>query len=314
GRAPVGWRVFRTSHNALLARARESFAGVASGTGGGRVRLDVRAAGSAGAPLELTFGAGSDHVTVHGEAPLAPARAHALDEAQLRQQLGRLGETPFALGAVDTTALEPGLFVPVRELNTMRQRAVAELARMRAAAHEHRMSARRAAIKAAVAHVPAHDAGPAHSVPTYVLAADVHTPDDARAAADAGATEITFDAFLRHPVPPRSRIVALGEELAARGVAFRLRTPTIVRPEERRDVDRWLDLGIPLLSGHTGLLAALSSQGRDVIADYAVNCFNQHTAAVLFEHGARRIVLSVELTANEIADVVAPWSGRGFDT
>ncbi|HSC31227.1 MAG TPA: U32 family peptidase [Gemmatimonadaceae bacterium] len=313
GRAPIGWRVFRTSHNALLARARESFAEVASSKGGGRARLDVRAAGSDGAPLELTFSAGSDHVTVHGEAPLAPARAHALDEAQLRQQLGRLGETPFALGAVDTTALEPGLFVPVRELNTMRQRAAAELARIRAGAHEHRVSARRAAIEAAIAHDPANGAAPAAGEPACVLAADVHTPDDARAAADAGATEITFDPFLRHPVPPRARIVALGEELAAHGIAFRLRTPTIVRPEERRDVDRWLDLGLPLLSGHAGLVASLGARGRDVVADYAVNCFNQHSAAVLFDHGARRITLSVELTVGEIAELVMPWSGRGFD-
>jgi putative protease len=200
----------------------------------------------------------------------------------------------------------------VRELNNMRQRATAALARRREAASVSHGDERRTRIASAVAHVRAHQ--PDAPDAPFVLAADVYTVEDARAAAQAGATEITVDAFLRHPVPPRNRIVALGEELAALGVSFRLRTPTIVRPEERRDVDRWLDLGLPLLSGHTGLVAALSTQGRDVVADYAVNCFNQHTAAVLFEHGARRIVLSVELTANEIADLVAPWSGRGFDT
>jgi putative protease len=53
--------------------------------------------------------------------------------------------------------------------------------------------------------------------------------------------------------------------------------------------------------------------GRDVVADYAVNCFNQHTAAELFRLGARRIVLSVELTTAELAAVSAPWNGQGFD-
>ena len=48
-------------------------------------------------------------------------------------------------------------------------------------------------------------------------------------------------------------------------------------------------------------------------ADYAVNCFNQHTAAELFRVGARRIVLSVELTTAELAAVAAPWRGEGFD-
>ncbi|MGH7648429.1 MAG: U32 family peptidase, partial [Gemmatimonadaceae bacterium] len=206
----------------------------------------------------------------------------------------------------------PGLFVPVRELNNMRQRAVAELDRRRDGTTAAQLDDRHARIESAVARVQTGVRPDASQAP-FVLAADVYTPEDARTAADHGATEITLDPFLRHPVPPRARIVALGEELAVQGVAFRLRTPTIVRPEDRPDVDRWLDLGLPLLSGHAGLVDALSTQGRDVIADYAVNCFNPHTASVLFEHGARRIVLSVELTANEIAGVVAPWSGRGFD-
>jgi len=96
-------------------------------------------------------------------------------------------------------------------------------------------------------------------------------------------------------------------------VSFRLRTPTIVRPEERRSLEKWLALGTPLLSGHLGLVAELSGAGRDVVADYAVNCFNEHTAAEYFRLGARRVVLSVELTAGEMAAVAVPWGGAGFD-
>jgi putative protease len=50
-----------------------------------------------------------------------------------------------------------------------------------------------------------------------------------------------------------------------------------------------------------------------VVADYAVNCFNPHTAAELFRMGARRIVPSIELTGEELAQVAAPWGGRGFE-
>ena len=49
-----------------------------------------------------------------------------------------------------------------------------------------------------------------------------------------------------------------------------------------------------------------------MVADYAVNCFNAHTAAEYFRLGASGIVLSVELTADEMRDVTAPWSGAGF--
>jgi U32 family peptidase len=96
-------------------------------------------------------------------------------------------------------------------------------------------------------------------------------------------------------------------------VTLRLRTPTIVRPDERRQLQKWLDIGLPMMSGHLGLVAELAAQGRDVIADYAVNCFNQHTAAELFRLGARRITLSVELTVDEMIALSSPWEGDRFD-
>jgi putative protease len=49
------------------------------------------------------------------------------------------------------------------------------------------------------------------------------------------------------------------------------------------------------------------------VADYALNVFNQHTAAEVFRLGAKRAVVSIELTADEIAQLVAPWDGAGFD-
>ena len=147
----------------------------------------------------------------------------------------------------------------------------------------------------------------------FALSAEVFDLDDARTAAAAGATEIVLDPFLRHPAPPVSRVKALAEELAGQGIALRLRTPSIVRPEDRRALQKWLDLGVPLLSGHLGLVAELGGAGCDVTADYAVNCFNAHTAHEYFALGARRITASIELTADEIAQLVAPWGGAGFD-
>jgi putative protease len=145
------------------------------------------------------------------------------------------------------------------------------------------------------------------------LVAEVWRLEDAIIAADAGAEEISLDLFIRHPTPPVSRVRALREQLAERGVALRLRTPTIVRPEDRKALDKWLALETPLTSGHLGLVAELSAAGRDVVADYAVNAFNQVTAAELFRLGAKRIVLSVELTGEEMAQVAAPWQGENFD-
>jgi len=268
-----------------------------------RSRVDVRALGAAGEPLTLICRVGADEVTVKSAIALVPATRHGLDEARLREQLGRLGDTPFTLGETDVSGLAEDLFIPVSVLNDLRREAVAILVRVRHAERDR-------AIAEAIATVPETNRPDA---PAPRLVAEVWRPEDALLAADAGAEEISLDLFLRHPTPPVARVKQLAAELSARGVTLRLRAPTIVRPADRKYVDKWLALGTPLVSGHLGMVAELAGQGRDVIADYAVNVFNQHSAAEVFRLGARRIVLSVELTGDEMAQVAAPWEGRGFE-
>lgn len=311
---PIGWRVIRTSDATLLENARASYAALPAAARARKTRLDVRLFGAQGTPLKAVFTADGEFVTVRTEATLSPATKRPLDAHALREQLGRLGDTPFVLGTVDLQGLSSGLFLPISEQNHLRQQAVEQLIVGRDWAREARLAERRAEIEAAVQAIPgvqpaASDLSPAG----FHLSAQVYRLEDASAAAEAGATEVCFDPFLRHPAPPLARVRALRDSLAERGVNLRLRTPTIVRPEERRSVQKWLDLGLPVISGHLGLVAELARDGRDVVADYATNVFNAHTAAELFRLGARRIVASVELTADELAEVVAPWQGRGFD-
>ena len=308
---PPGWVVVRSSQASLLVRARESFDADAAVSPRPAIRLHVRASGGARTPLTLAWSGDGATVTVTSDTPLSPATKHSLDAARLRAQLGRLGGTPFALGAVDATALAPDVFLPVRVLNDLRREAVRRLVASRDAAARTKLAARHGAIDEALA--PRHGSRPTPRPAEPILTAEVWRVDDARAAARAGATEISLDLFLRHPTPPVARVRALIEELGRSGVIVRLRTPTIVRPDERNVVDKWLALGTPLVSGHLGLVRELAEQGKDVVADYGVNCFNQFTAAELFRWGARRIVLSVELTSEEMAQVSAPWQGRGFE-
>jgi len=308
-KVPVGWVVVRSSQAALINEARASFADVEKHADAPRVRLDAVVSGTAGSPLTFTCTAGDDTVALQSAMTLGVAAKRPLDASRLREQLGRLGETPFALGALDISGLADNVFLPVSELNELRQLAVKELLARRATTEETRIELRAAAIDAAVASRP-HVLTSSRQAR---LVAEVFSLDDARAAAAGGADEISLDLFLRHPTPPRTRVRALIDELAADGKTLRLRTPTIVRPGERKTLDKWLALATPIVSGHLGLVAELAREGRDVVADYAVNCFNQHTAAEIFRLGAHRIVPSIELTVEEIAQVTAPWQGAGFE-
>lgn len=304
----VGWSVYRTSEGALLERARRSYRAIDARSAETKTPLDIVVRGREGGCLSLICSAGGASVDVETTVRLAPASKHELDETRLRAQLGRLGETPFELRALDSGGLARGLFLPVSALNDARQDAVRRLIALRETLHTSTHETRRAAIEGALAIAPTQN-----ETSTPRLSAEVWSVDDAHAAADAGADEVTLDAFLRHPAPTPARVRALADELISAGKVFRLRTPTIVRPEERKGVDRYLALRTPISTGHLGLMAELAGQGRDVVADYGVNCFNPHTARELFRLGAGRVVLSVELTAEEMRDVSAPWSGRGFD-
>jgi putative protease len=310
-RIPTGWRVVRSSDFTLISTARASFADVALPEALRRVRVDVRVFGAAGTPLKAVFTAGEDAVTVRSTIALAPASKRALDVAQLREQFGRMGETPFVLGALDAEGLAEGLFIPVSALNLLRQEATGVLTERLGWTNDAAAAERRDRI---ASHVHAIDiATPPVTSESLRLAVTVYSLDDARIAASAGATEIIFDPFLRHPAPPRARVKTLVEDLARDGVTVRLRLPSIVRPTERRAIAPWMALDLPVQTGHGGLAVELAREGRDVIADYAVNIFNQHTAALYLSRGVKRLVTSVEHTAHEIAAVSAPWGGAGFD-
>ncbi|MCA2982358.1 U32 family peptidase [Gemmatimonas sp.] len=313
-RVPEGWHVVRTTDANLMDTARQSFAQVAVPERTGVQRLDVRCFGQSGSPLKTVWRCGDIEVTVRGDVPLAQASKRSLDMTQLREQFGRLGGTPFKLGAVDISGLASGLFLPVSELNRVRQDATEQIEQQRGWARMSEEAVRSARIAECVTRVP--EATVVARVPLpdrFALRAVVFDVEQAREAAGGGATEIVLDPFLRHPAPPLARVAALRDELAGQGVALRLRTPSIVRPEERARLTKWFGLGLPLLTGHLGLAAEFGAAGHDVVADYAVNVFNQHTAALLFECGVPRLVASIELTTDELGQLVAPWGGHGFD-
>ena len=132
----------------------------------------------------------------------------------------------------------------------------------------------------------------------------------------AGATEIVLRSLPAPPHAAASTRVPRARRASCARAGRRAAPPHADHraPRGARSVQKWLDLGLPIVSGHLGLVAELARAGRDVVADYAVNCFNQHTAAELFRLGARRI--DAVHRAHDRRDArrsSAPWEGAGFD-
>ena len=119
----AGWRVVRTSEAQLLERARASYAALPTAIRARKTRVDVRLFGAPGTPLKAVFAAAGETITLRTETTLSLASKRPLDVASLREQFGRLGDTPFVLGHLDTSALATGLFLPQSEQNHLRQAA-----------------------------------------------------------------------------------------------------------------------------------------------------------------------------------------------
>jgi putative protease len=126
----AGNLVWKTNDPELDRRVRQSYEG-------DQIRyrrpLHLEVHGHAGSPLTLLARDEEGHVArAESATPLAVAQKQPLSTERLRDQLGRLGGTPFELGTLGNH-LEGAVILAVSELNELRRSVVAEIERQRAA-------------------------------------------------------------------------------------------------------------------------------------------------------------------------------------
>jgi U32 family peptidase len=128
-RVHVGDKIWKTNDPELDKQLRQTFEG-------DKIRfqrpIEIEVHGLAGKPLTIIARDEDGHVAkVESGMPLAPAEKVPLTEEKLRDQLGRLGGTPFKLGELKNF-LSGDVLLPVSELNRLRREFVGELEKLRA--------------------------------------------------------------------------------------------------------------------------------------------------------------------------------------
>jgi putative protease len=128
-RVHVGDKIWKTNDPELDKRLRQTFEG-------DKIRfqrpLHLEVHGREGTPLTLIARDELGHVTqLASTIPLAKAEKQPLTTERLREQLGRLGGTPFNLGQLENN-LAGEVMLPVSELNRLRREVAAELEKQRA--------------------------------------------------------------------------------------------------------------------------------------------------------------------------------------
>jgi putative protease len=123
-RIHAGDKLWKTSDPELDRRLRQSFAGDKPQF---QRPIAMETHGSAGQPLTLVARDEAGHVVqVSSAMPLAVAEKQPLSTEKLREQLGRLGGTPFTLGELKNL-LTGAVMLPVSELNRLRRELAVQL-------------------------------------------------------------------------------------------------------------------------------------------------------------------------------------------
>jgi len=304
----VGQRVWKTDDPELNRALRATFEG---GKPRRRLRLDLTLRARLGAPLRLEgrvpewsrMESGRElHVVVESPEPLVEAHSRPIEEAELRNQLDRLGDTVYQLGRL-TIERDPAAHLPKSLLNQMRRALTAQLDRL-ATAPPHRVLASEPVLPALRRAVPRCDVGTT-TTPTESPRLSVLCRNSAQAEAIAalGPDLLTLEYHdLRNYRESIARIRSIAPNLP-----IHVATPRIEKPGEA-PIFRYLMKSKPdgLLVRNHGGLEFCATHKVPFVADFSLNAANELTVALLLDKGASRVTASYDLSLEQVLDLLEP--------
>jgi len=291
--AAAGRRVWKTSDP-----AREKSVLTALEADPHRLAIDVRVEGRFGElPTFRARAISGLAAEVTGDAPVERARSASTIEDVLRDKLGRLGDTPFALGTLEVN-LPEGALIPASSLNRARRSLTEKL--LAAARRAHEVSGVTSADVLAGARPPDRTPPPGG---LYVLC---RSKAQAEAALDAGADGIYLD-FLE-----LTGTGAALRELRARGAAWIGVAPPRIRKPGEEKIDRYLASLEPDAVLVRGLGALREASGPARIGDFSLNVTNRLSAAEVLGRGLIAFTPSFDLDAAQLTALLdspfGPWA------
>jgi len=334
-RARPGAEVFRTASPAVSAELKRFLQSPAQQR---RILLKIEVSGALGAPLLLRA---IDPECRIAEAlstePLRPAERSPLDETTLRDQLGRLGGTRYALETLDV-ALTDLVFVPVSELNRMRRDLITQLEELRGRASEAKPKDSSPTDSQSATQMPEQS-----NVIDWAIARAEATSADAPIHLNAGAEPSAAHGPAQTPDSFAQRFVVLcrqraqvdaalasgvrrialdfldlvglkdaANDVRAAGARLTLALPRVQKPGEEKTemffVGRMPDEVLVRSLGSLERLRILKEQQTgafpDLIGDVSLNVVNPSSFATLRGLGLARVTPGLDLNGEQLIDLV----------
>jgi putative protease len=249
-----------------------------------------------GEPLVAEWNVGGSRparVRVETRDALAAASKKALDEATLREQFGRLGNTPYELGEL-TVEASGAPFAAISILNHLRCKAVERLAGAQRAVQALPLTDADGVVDALLprpASAPISGGRPR----LHLL---VRSADQLDAAMEARPDSITLDYL---------ELYGLGasvDRIRAGAIEVRVASPRVLKPGEQRIVHFLLKLGAPILVRSAGLLEGLRrTRHPQLTGDFSLNAANAASAEILLRMGIERLAPTHDLNAEQVTEL-----------
>lgn len=290
--------VWRT-HDPDLDKAARPFTQAASPVH--KQAVQVRVTAHTGAPLVLEWSLAAQpdiKVTVISDDPLNPAQNRGLTIEFLREQLGRLGNTPYQLAELEVE-LDGQPFVPSSLLNNLRRQAVEKLANLQSQPPQFTINDPLTTLEKVMETKKTCKVFETLQVSiTPQLHLLVRTPEQLEAALALQPASITLDYLDLYGLRPAV------ERVQAGGIMARVASPRILKPEEQRVINFLLKLECPIVVRSTGLLYALHQEAHPaLIGDFSLNAANILTAETFMQLGLTRLTPTYDLNAAQITEL-----------
>ena len=282
-------RAFKIFDAELTAEARKYFTGAPVR----KISVVAEVKAKIGEPLTLTFTDSDGNVANAQTNFIAePAKNRPLTLETLKNQIGRLGNSIFALEKV-SAQVDKNLMIPVSELNDVRRRAVEQLESLRLKKFE------REKISAVEEKIYPPCAGDSTK-----LVAHVDMLEKLKVALDAGADEILFggETFTNQPVKNISEAIKITHE---RGKKIYLATPRLVRENELAALEKTLSTEVDAVYVHNLATLSLAKKfsAAPIRTDFSLIVFNSATINFLKDLGVEGVTLSPELNLAQVKNL-----------
>ncbi|MFL6215972.1 MAG: DUF3656 domain-containing protein, partial [Blastocatellia bacterium] len=273
-----------------------------------RQSLRARVTARIDEPLVIEFIL-ADHpdlcVRVQSNEPLSAAQNRGLTVESLRQQLGRLGNTPYFLTELQAN-VQGNPFAPSSLLNDLRRRAVELLSARQSQPRSININDPDATLAKLLAERMQEQA------PASTGAAQLHllvrTPEQLEAAMRLRPASITLDYLDLYGLRPAV------ERVQAAGLMARVASPRVLKPGESRITDFLLKLNCPIVVRPTGLLYALQEAEHPLlIGDFSLNAANALSADTFLRMGLARLTPTHDLNAAQISALACQISAERIE-